>query len=92
MPGRVITVDRREKPGMGERLYLPMIVRALRVTARHFFRNLSGFITGRRRRDFVLQYHRGHEIERVILWKRYDLVGIFVLGADGAVRQDLSTP
>jgi len=56
MPGQVIKVKRREKLGVLERLYVPMIVQGLVVTARHFFRNLRGFVTGKNRRDFVVQY------------------------------------
>jgi len=56
MPGQVIKVQRREKLGVLERLYVPMIVQGLAVTARHFFRNLRGFATGRNREDFVVQY------------------------------------
>jgi NADH-quinone oxidoreductase subunit I len=55
MPGQVIRVKRREKLGWLERSYLPMLVKGLSVTARHFFRNLIGFATGRRT-DFVVQY------------------------------------
>ena len=39
-----------------EKLYLPAIVKGLLVTSRHFFRNLRGFVTGRNRSDFVVQY------------------------------------
>jgi len=56
MPGQVIKVKRIEKLGVLERLYVPMIVQGLRVTARHFFRNLRGFVTGKNRQDFVIQY------------------------------------
>ncbi len=56
MPGRVVKVKRKEKLGVLERLYVPMIVQGLAVTAGHFFRNLRGFITGKNRRDFVVQY------------------------------------
>ena len=56
MPGKVIRVRRREKLGWVERLYVPMLVKGLVVTARHFFRNLRGFATGRNRSDFVVQY------------------------------------
>jgi len=56
MPGRVIQVKRREHTGLAERLYVPAIVKGLVVTSRHFFRNLRGFITGKRRTDFVVQY------------------------------------
>ncbi len=55
MPGQVIRVKRREKLGWLERSYVPMLVQGLAVTARHFFRNLAGFVTGRRR-DFVVQF------------------------------------
>jgi NADH-quinone oxidoreductase subunit I len=55
MPGKVIVVARRAKLTWVERLYLPMIVKGLVVTSRHFFRNLAGFITGKRK-DFVVQY------------------------------------
>jgi NADH-quinone oxidoreductase subunit I len=33
-----------------------MIAKGLVVTSRHFFRNLRGFVTGRNRTDFVVQY------------------------------------
>ncbi len=56
MPGQVIKVKRSEKLGVLERLYVPMIVQGLAVTAGHFFRNLRGFITGKNRQDFVVQY------------------------------------
>ena len=56
MPGQVIHVKRREHTGLAERLYLPAIVKGLVVTSRHFFRNLRGFVTGRNRTDFVVQY------------------------------------
>ena len=56
MPVRVVKVRRHEKLGLLERLYLPMIVKGLAVTSRHFFRNLRGFVTGRNRTDFVVQY------------------------------------
>jgi NADH-quinone oxidoreductase subunit I len=56
MPGKVIVVKRREKLGVLERLYLPMILYGLFVTSLHFFRNLRGFVTGRNRSDFVVQY------------------------------------
>ncbi len=56
VPGKVIQVNRHEKLGWVERLYVPMIVQGLAVTSRHFFRNLRGFVTGRNRTDFVVQY------------------------------------
>ncbi len=56
MPGKVIKVDRGGKLGWVERLYIPMIVKGLAVTGRHFFRNLRGFVTGVNRTDFVVQY------------------------------------
>jgi len=56
MPGQVIKVKRLEKLGLLERLYVPMIVQGLAVTAHHFFRNLRGFVTGKNRQDFVIQY------------------------------------
>jgi NADH-quinone oxidoreductase subunit I len=56
MPSRVIAVTRHEKLGFVERLYLPMILQGLSVTAGHFFRNLRGFVTGKNRTDFVVQY------------------------------------
>jgi len=55
MPGQVITVKRRAKDTWSSRLYIPMIVKGLVVTSRHFFRNLAGFVTGKRK-DFVVQY------------------------------------
>ncbi len=56
MPGQVIKVKRSEKLGVLERFYVPMIAQGLAVTARHFFRNLRGFVTGKNRQDFVVQY------------------------------------
>jgi NADH-quinone oxidoreductase subunit I len=55
MPGRVITVKRREKLGWQERLYLPAILKGLAVTAGYFFRNLFGYISGSKK-TFVVQY------------------------------------
>jgi NADH-quinone oxidoreductase subunit I len=56
MPGKVVKVKRREKLGLLERLYLPLIIQGLFVTSLHFFRNLRGFVTGKNRTDFVVQY------------------------------------
>jgi NADH-quinone oxidoreductase subunit I len=56
MPGKVIVVDRRSRTGLLERLYVPMILKGLAVTSRHFFQNLRGFVSGRNRKDFVVQY------------------------------------
>ena len=56
MPGRVVKVRRQERLGWLERLYVPMIAKGLLVTSRHFFRNLRGFVTGKDRTDFVVQY------------------------------------
>ncbi|MEE2663694.1 MAG: NADH-quinone oxidoreductase subunit I [Myxococcota bacterium] len=53
---RVVKVRRRERPGWLERSYVPMIVKALRVTARHFVRNLRGLAAGRRRGEGVVQF------------------------------------
>ena len=55
MPGGVILVKRREKLGLMERLYLPMILKGLAVTSGKFFRNMKGFMTGNRT-TFVVQY------------------------------------
>jgi NADH-quinone oxidoreductase subunit I len=55
MSARVVAVRRREKIGWLERLYVPMIVKGLWVTNRHFFRNLWGYIIGRPT-TFVVQY------------------------------------
>ena len=56
MPARVVKVRRQERLGWIERVYVPMIVQGLVVTSRHFFRNLRGFVTGKNRTDFVVQY------------------------------------
>jgi NADH-quinone oxidoreductase subunit I len=56
MPGGVIKVKRGEKLGILERLYIPTIMKGLSVTSGHFFRNLRGFVTGKNRKDFVIQY------------------------------------
>ena len=55
MPGKVITVQRRAKLGWQERLYLPAIARGLWVTAGYFFKNLFGYVSGRKQ-TFVVQY------------------------------------
>ncbi len=55
MAVRVVKVKRNEKLGWAERLYLPAILKGLATTNRHFFRNLKGFLTGRRT-AFVVQY------------------------------------
>ena len=56
MTVRVVKVKRQEKLGLVERLYVPMIVKGLWVTSAHFFRNLAGFITGKREHSFVVEY------------------------------------
>ena len=55
MPGKVIRVRRLEQLGLAHRLYLPMIFQGLMITARHFFRNLWGYMVGRKT-TFVVQY------------------------------------
>jgi NADH-quinone oxidoreductase subunit I len=55
MTARVVKVRRAEKLTFVERLYIPMIVKGLWITSAHFFRNLAGFITGKRT-AFVVQY------------------------------------
>ena len=55
MPARVVTVKRRAKIGWVERLYLPMILKGLWTTSRHFFRNLGGYIKGKPT-TFVVQW------------------------------------
>ncbi len=55
MPGKVVRVRRRERLGWAERLYLPMIFVGISVTARVFFRNLGGYIVGKKK-TFVVQY------------------------------------
>lgn len=56
MAVRVVKVKREEKLGWIERLYVPMIVKGLWVTSAHFFRNLGGFISGKRTHSFVVEY------------------------------------
>ena len=56
MAVRVVKVKRQEKLGFVERLYVPMIVKGLWVTSAHFFRNLAGFISGKREHSFVVEY------------------------------------
>jgi len=55
VPVRVVKVERKAKLGFLERSYVPMIAKGLAVTSRHFFRNLKGFLTGKRT-DFVVQW------------------------------------
>ncbi len=55
MPGKVVTVKRRAKLGWLERTYIPMVVKSLVTTSRHFFRNMRGFLTGKNL-TFVVQY------------------------------------
>ena len=55
MPGKVVRVRRRERLGWAQRLYLPMIFVGISVTARVFFRNLGGYIAGKKK-TFVVQY------------------------------------
>jgi len=55
MPGGVIKVKRHEHLGLLERLYVPMILKGLSVTAGVFFRNMKGFLTGKPT-TFVVQY------------------------------------
>lgn len=55
MPGKVIKVRRRERLGLAQRLYLPMIFVGLAITSRYFFRNLFGYIMGIKK-TFVVNY------------------------------------
>jgi NADH-quinone oxidoreductase subunit I len=55
MTVRVVKVKRAEKLTFLERLYVPMIVQGLVTTARHFFRNLGGYVRGKPT-TFVVQY------------------------------------
>jgi NADH-quinone oxidoreductase subunit I len=55
MAARVVKVRREEKLTWLERLYVPMIAVGLATTARHFFRNLGGYLRGRPV-TFVVQY------------------------------------
>jgi len=55
MTVRVVKVKRAEKLTFLERLYVPMIVLGLVTTARHFFRNLGGYVRGKPT-TFVVQY------------------------------------
>ncbi|MBM4383425.1 MAG: NADH-quinone oxidoreductase subunit I [Deltaproteobacteria bacterium] len=55
MTARVVKVRRAEKLTFIERLYFPMIVNGLWVTSAHFFRNLFGFLSGKRT-AFVVQW------------------------------------
>ncbi len=59
MPGKVVKVRRREHLGWAARLYLPTIFVGLKITARHFFQNLWGYMVGRPR-TFVVQYPEEH--------------------------------
>jgi NADH-quinone oxidoreductase subunit I len=82
MPGQVIRVERKEKLGWLERLYVPLLVQGLVITARHFFRNLRGFVTGRKRSDFVVQYPE----ERVDYPDAFRGMPVLVALADGRPR------
>lgn len=55
MTVRVVKVKRAEKLTFLERLYVPMIVQGLVTTARHFFKNLGGYVRGKPT-TFVVQY------------------------------------
>jgi NADH-quinone oxidoreductase subunit I len=55
MAARVVKVRRDEKLTWVERLYLPLIVKGLWTTARHFFRNLGGYLKGKPT-TFVVQW------------------------------------
>jgi NADH-quinone oxidoreductase subunit I len=55
MTARVVKVKRAEKLTFLERLYVPMIVQGLVTTARHFFKNLGGYLRGKPT-TFVVQY------------------------------------
>ena len=82
MAARVVVVDRKQRLGLLERSYLPMIARSLLVTARHFFRNLRGFATGRDRSDFVVQYPE----ERVDFPDAFRGMPVLVALEDGSPR------
>ncbi len=47
MAVRVVTVNRRDKIGGSERLFIPAIAKAFFVSMGHFFRNLKTFASGK---------------------------------------------
>jgi NADH-quinone oxidoreductase subunit I len=55
MAARVVKVRREEKLTWVERLYVPLIVKGLWTTGRHFFRNLGGYVKGKPT-TFVVQW------------------------------------
>ena len=55
MPGSVITVRRDQADTFLARIYLWEIAKGCVITARHFFRNLFGYIVGKRR-TFVVNW------------------------------------
>lgn len=55
MPGSVITVRRDQAETLLARIYLWEIVKGCVITARHFWRNLIGYMIGRRR-TFVVNW------------------------------------
>lgn len=59
MPGKVIKVRRQERLGWKERIYLFAVFEGLKVTSGHFFRNLWGYIVGRKS-TFVVEYPDQH--------------------------------
>ncbi|MAE95307.1 MAG: NADH-quinone oxidoreductase, subunit I [Deltaproteobacteria bacterium] len=81
MAVRVVTVNRVAKLTWVERLYLPMILKGLWVTSRHFFRNLWGFATGRSE-AFVVQYPE----ERVDFADAFRGMPVLVARGDGLPR------
>jgi NADH-quinone oxidoreductase subunit I len=56
MAGSSIVVDRRKKLGWAARLYLPSMLRGLRVTGRHFVRNLRALAKGEASGSFGPRY------------------------------------
>lgn len=82
MGARVVEVKRKEKLGPLERVYLPMILRGLWISGRHFFRNLRRFVTGKRREVFVVQYPE----ERVQYPDAFRGMPVLVALEDGAPR------
>jgi NADH-quinone oxidoreductase subunit I len=82
MAGRSIVVDRRKKLGWAASLYLPSLLRSLRVSARHFAGSLRRMGKGRGRSAFVVRYPE----ERIDYPDAFRGMPVLVAREDGSPR------
>ena len=81
MATRVVTVRRDAADSWASRLYIPAILGGMAITARHFWRNLWGYVRGRKK-TFVVNFPE----ERVRFAAAFRGMPVLVAREDGVER------